>query len=204
MAKNKKAAATPPTQHTKSHWIAVCISVVALGMSFLSWREARQARELNYLTNLPAISASVELAEAIQPGKPIVFKVVLENRGRSVARRLRPELRFLFSPPTDPFRAAYPPVDDFGNATPQGTESELNPGAKTTLVSTSSLSLTHDHDVEAVTSGQRILYLYGRARYLDLYERERELHFCSYYRPVPGTEPLKLNFCGFYNETIEL
>ena len=127
-------------------------------ISGLSWREARQARELNYLTSRPALSATVELVEPIQPGKQVVFRVVLENRGSTAARRLNPELRFLFSPPSAPFRAEYPAVDDFGNARSPGSVSELNPGAKTSLVSTSSLSLSHDHDVEAVASGERILY----------------------------------------------
>ena len=150
-----------------------------------------------------SLSATVELAEPIQPGKAVIFRVVLENQGRSVARKLNPELRFLFSPASDPFRPDYPPVDSFGKTRPVGTSSDLNPGARTTLVSTSSLSLAHEHDVEAVTSGQRMLYLYGRASYFDVYEKQHELHLCRYYQPVPRAEPLKLNFCISYNETVD-
>jgi hypothetical protein len=205
MGKNKKKTSAPPLQN-QGGWsrVPVGISVVALVVSGLSWREARQARELSYLTSRPAVSATVELVEQIQPGKPVVFRVVLENRGASAARKLNPELRFLFSPPSEPFRADYSAIDDFGKAASPGTVSELNPGAKTTLVSTSSLSLSHDHDVEAVTSGERLLYLYGRARYVDVYDQLHELRFCSYYRPVVGVEPLKLVFCSSYNETVDL
>ncbi len=202
MAKNRVVQQL--TKPTRAPWITVPVSLLALMVSALSWREAREARNLNYLTSLPALSATVDLAEPIQPGKSVIFRVVIENQGRSVAKRLRPELRFLFSPPSESFRADYSPVDSFGKPVFSGTSSDLNPNARTTLVSTSSLSLQHDHDVGAVTSGTRILYLYGRANYFDVYEKQHEAHFCRYYHPVPGDEPLKLKFCDSYNETIDV
>jgi hypothetical protein len=106
----KRRTNDPLFKPSGTHWITIPVSLLALAVSGLSWREAREARNLNYLTNLPAISATVELAEPIQPGKTVIFRVVLENQGRSVAKKLKPELRFLFSPASDPFRADYSPL----------------------------------------------------------------------------------------------
>lgn len=189
---------------SRTHWITIPVSLLALGVSIFSWQEAREARNLNYLTSLPALGATVELAEPIQPGKTIIFRVVLENQGGSIAKKLNPELRFLFSPASATFTPDYSPIDSFGRPRFAGISSDLNRGAKTTLLSTSSLSLAHEHDIEAVKSGSHILYLYGRASYFDVYEKQHELRFCRYYQPVPGDEPMKLKFCNSYNETVDL
>jgi hypothetical protein len=70
-------------------------------------------------------------------------------------------------------------------------------------LTTSSFSLAHAQDIETITTGTHILYVYGRARFIDIEANVHELHFCRYYKPVLGGEPLKLNLCSSYNETVD-
>jgi len=86
----------------------------------------------------------------------------------------------------------------------QLTTSELNPCAETTLITRNALSLAHDHDVEAVENGTYRLYFGGKVSYRDVTNGQHELHFCRYYQPVKGLDPLKLNECESYNETKDL
>lgn len=188
----------------KLNYVPIIVSVFALIVSGLSWREAHEARNLNYLTSLPALTAKAELREPIKAGKPIVFKVTIKNHGRSFARKLNPEMKFLFSPASIRFQPNYSPVDSFGKKKPPGITSELNPGDQTTFLSDPTiLFLPREQDVEAVTSGRLVLYLYGRVPYFDLYDKAHELHFCSYYyQPPSGAESPVLTSCDSYNETV--
>lgn len=153
---------------------------------------------LNYVSSLPAIFPKVELVEPIEAGKQLHFKVVLENTGKTTAKHMQPVLGFKFSRADIPFEASY---DHLEQASLNTTTSDLIPGGHATLLSTNPLSLAHDHDVNAVLSGAWNLYLYGKIPYRDIFHLSHEVHFCGYYRQVPGAEPLKLSICPSYNET---
>jgi hypothetical protein len=153
---------------------------------------------MNYATSLPAIFPKVELVEPIAVGKQIHFKVLLENAGKTTAKHMRPLVSFKFARADVPFEATY---NNAEQASLDATTSDLIPGGHATLFSTNPLSLAHDHDVNAVLSGSWNLYLYGKIAYKDILHVPHEVHFCGYYRQVPGAEQLKLSICPLYNET---
>jgi hypothetical protein len=154
---------------------------------------------VNYASSLPAITTTVELVEPLAPGKQIHFRVLLENTGTTTARQLHPTLAFKFARADIPFEPTYRPVEITGPNEGEKT-SDLGPSSHTTLVSTNPLSLAHDHDVNAVLSGDWNLFLYGKSTYKDILHISHEFHFCRYFRPVPGAEPLKLSYYTWYND----
>lgn len=188
----RKAAAAASTPKEWS-WIAIPLSLVATGLSLLSlW--------LNYLTAVPVVSAKVEMIEKLVPGEQLHIRVNIENDGKSTAKQLRPEVAYRITSKDVPFQTAY---DSVMRSDPNWTPatSDLPPGGRTSLISTTQLSLAHDHDVEAVLSGQWRLYVYGKIPYKDILHVSHEAHFCGYYQQVPGADPLKFIFCESYNET---
>lgn len=171
--------------------LATTLSIIAIVLSGFSWW-------VNYATSLPAIFPKVELVEPIAIGKQIHFKVLLENTGKTTAKHMHPLLSVKFARADLPFEAIY---NNAEQASLDTTTSDLIPGGHATLISTNPLSLAHDHDVKAVLSGSWNLYLYGKIAYKDILHVSHEVHFCGYYRQVPGAEPLKLSICPTYNET---
>jgi len=153
---------------------------------------------MNYVSSLPTIFPKVELVEPIALGKQIHFRVLLENTGKTTAKHMRPLLAFKFARADVPFE---PTFYDAAQASTDAITSDLIPGGHATLLSTNPLSLAHDHDVSAVLSGSWNLYLYGKIPYNDILHVSHEVHFCGYYKEVPGAEPLKLSTCPSYNET---
>jgi hypothetical protein len=152
----------------------------------------------NYASALPAISAKVELVEPLAPGQPMHFKVNLDNNGRTTAKHLSSRIEWKFARADVPFEPTYE-----GQAPANWTApvSDLPPGGHSTITSTNQLSLAHDHDVNAVLSGDWNFFLYGKIPYRDILYIPHELHFCGVYRQVPGADPLKLIYCTSYNET---
>jgi len=179
----------PPSK--PSTRFATTLSIIAIVLSLSSWL-------LNYASSLPTISPKVELVEPIALGKEIHFRVLLENTGKATAKHMRPMLAAKFSRADVPFEATF---DEGVQTSLETTTSDLIPGGHATLLSTNPLSLAHEHDVNAVLSGSWHLYLYGRIPYKDILHVSHEVHFCGYYRQVPGAEPLKLTVCPSYNET---
>jgi hypothetical protein len=171
--------------------LATILSVIAIVLSTASFL-------LNYLSSLPTIQAKIELVEPLAPSQDIHTRVLLQNTGKTTAKHLQPNVAFKFQRADIPFEATYEakaPLD----FTP--VTSDLVPGGHSTLVSTNRKSLTHDHDVAAVLSGQWKLYLYGKIPYQDILHFSHEVHFCGFYQQVPGMEPLKFSYCSSYNET---
>jgi hypothetical protein len=192
--KNKK----PQQPQGRPHSFAIGLSIAAIIISCLGWWEAHQARKLSYVASLPALSTQVDLVEELAAGQDIHFRVTVENHGKTPARRFHPTLRFRFASAAIPFVPSY---DGAPDASQQEAVSELAPDNHTILISTMRLKLAHDHDVNAVFSGQDNLYVFGKVTYEDVLDGTHELHFCRFYRPSPGTEPLKLNYCNSYNES---
>lgn len=191
----RKASTGKTKGQDRPHNLSLLLSMVAIIVSGLSFWESHQARKLNYESSVPVIAGTVELVEPLTAGKQIQFKVTLENLGKTSAREMFTTLQFKVQQTSIRFEATYedqvafkPPVSDLG------------PGQHTTLYSTNSLSLAHDHDVEAVLSGQFRLYLYGKSTYKDIDGQLHEFHICRFYARFPGTEPLKLTYCDSYNE----
>ncbi len=173
--------------------LAITLSILALAISASSWW-------FNYVTSLPVISAKVQLVEPLAAGQPIHFKVMVDNTGKTVAKKLHPSLAFKFNRADIQFEPTYNPEDQ----APPGwkpTVSDLGPGAHTELYSTNPLKLAHEHDVNAVLAGQWNLFLYGKIEYRDVLHMSHEAHFCGVYEQVAGADPLKLSYCTSYNET---
>jgi hypothetical protein len=126
--------------------------------------------------------------------------MIISNDGKTTARRFHPELRYGFARADIPFKPDYTASDPLGR-TPPGNVSELNPGAHTTLISTSTLNLVHQHDVDAVMTGRYHLYIYGKVSYIDILNISHEYHLCRFYQFVEGADPLMLGMCETYNET---
>ncbi len=175
--------------------LATTLSIIAIVLSASSWW-------LNYAISLPAISPKVELVEPLAAGQQIHFKVLVENTGKSIAKQLHPTLAFKFSRSDIPFEPTYNPEQAANPANWSPTVSDLPAGSHVTLYSAyNTISLAHDHDVNAVLAGQWNLYLYGKIRYKDILHIPHEVHFCGFYQQLPGAEPLKLSYCTSYNET---
>lgn len=187
--KKMKKPSTPPRTSAR---LATTLSTIAILLSALSWW-------LNYVTSLPAISPKVEMVERIAPGQQIHVKILLENTGKTTAKHIHPAIAFRFSRAEVPFEATYD-----GLATPPSwkpTVSDLVSGTHSTLYSMNLLSLAHEHDVEAVLSGQWRLYVYGKVDYKDILHVSHQVHFCGFYQELPGADPLKFSYCESYNET---
>jgi hypothetical protein len=180
-----------PQSPPRADKVARGLAVIALLVSvFGGW--------FNYESNLPALVAKVDLVEPLAAGSPIHFKLSIDNNGKTTARGMTPELRFMFSRADVPFKAVY------DSKPPEGwtpTTSDLTPGGHTELFSTNRLTLEHQHDVEAVLAGTWKLYFYGKLPYHDLLHVSHEVHFCRVFIKVDGADPLKLAQCPTYNET---
>lgn len=171
-------------------WISIGSFVISV-LSFL----------FSYALNLPALSNTIDLLEPLQAGKPIRFQMIVTNDGKMTAKKFHAELRYLFGRAEAPFNPEDSATDALrGNGTKN--VSDLNPGARTTLISTSNVNLAHRHDVDAVSSGAYRLYIYGRISYNDVLWQSHEYHFCRFYQVVQGADPLKLSMCESYNETL--
>lgn len=134
------------------------------------------------------------------PGEQLHIRVNVDNFGKSTAKQIRPDVAFRLAPANIPFETDYDSATRLDpNWTP--STSDLGPGGHTTLYSVTSLSLAHQHDVDAVLSGQWRLYVYGRIPYKDILHISHEAHFCGFYQELPGADPLKFSFCKSYNET---
>jgi hypothetical protein len=146
------------------------------------------------------MAPKVELVEPLAAGQQIHFKVLIDNTGKTTAKRLYPTLGFAFSRSDVPFQANY----DAQKIAPTNwapTVSDLPAGGHTSLYSANTLSLAHDHDVNAVLAGDWRLYVYGKIEYKDVLHIPHEVHFCGFYQQLPGAEPLKFAYCESYNET---
>jgi hypothetical protein len=199
MGKRKKVSVAVERKEP-SKWIPIGISVVALLVSGVSAWQSREARRFSYRVSLPAITAKFELAEPIQAGKDIIVRIKLENRGQTAAKGLHPELGWAIVKRGGTFAPAYPDVPGLA-----GSRSDLQPGAETTLTSTSSVSLEHEHDVELLKTDGATLHIYGRAQYRGLDDELHEVHFCGQYRVLDGLkDPLSLVYCDSYNETVAI
>src|SRR5262249_47056336 len=143
---NKSRNKHEPVGHRFS--LATIFSLIAVVVSILSYRLAQKALEFNEQSSSPALFATVDLVEPIAVGKEIQTKVGLENFGKTIAKDLHPVLKWSFSRADVAFTPDYT-----GENTVQGTVSDLPPGGHTTLISTSSVRLLHDHDLNAVLSG---------------------------------------------------
>jgi hypothetical protein len=211
MSRKKKAPAqaelsTPPAsplpaaERKMGARIPVAISVLALVVSAGSMYQSCESRRLAYLVGQPALKATIELVEAPVAAKEIGVRVLLENGGQTTAKGLYTELGWAVVMTRVPLEVGY--------STPVGTmlpTSDLAPQADTTLTSDEAVTLAHDHDVKAIHTDQRRLYVYGRSRYRDVYNVEHEFRFCGVYRPIEySREPLKLAYCDSYNETVQL
>jgi len=191
---SKQRAAQP--QPKSSARLATTLSIIAIIVSVLS---AGLSWWLNYESSLPAISAKAELTEPLTPGQQIHCRVLLENNGRTTAKHLQPTIAWKFSRADIPFEATY----DLGLTTVAQSVpvADLVSAGHETLYSTTDFTLAHDDDVNAVLRGQWNLYVYGKIPYRDIFHFPHELHFCGYYRQVPGSGPLKFNYCLSYNDT---
>jgi hypothetical protein len=183
---SKPKPPSPPRPDKVARWgvvIAILISV------FGTW--------FNYESTLPALATKVDLIEPLAPGKPIHFKLSIDNNGKTTARRVTPELRFLFSRADIPFKPVYDdkPPDGW---TP--TTSDLTPGGHTEFFSMNGRTL-EQHDLDVVLAGKWRFYFYGKLPYHDLLHISHEVHFCRVFVQVGGADPLKLSQCPTYNET---
>lgn len=196
MSRRKRNQPLPDGPPKTSDWFARAIGVLTLCLGLYNACTIRQTR----LLDLPAITAKVDLRKELVAGQPIFADVTLENLGKSIAKNFKPQFRWRIR---DTFQPDYSSPDSMGLAEPQGVMADLNPGGKATLENTSSITLMHPHDVEAILSGQQTLYLFGRATYDDVWGGHHEVHFCRFYRPAPESSyPLKWNLCPTYNETV--
>lgn len=183
----KRKAPEPPKTSAR---LATILSVIAITLSAASWL-------LSYLTSLPTIQAKIELVEPLAPSQDIHIKVLLDNTGKTTAKHLQSSLGYRFQRADIPLEATY----DTNAPLDSAPTSDLVPGGHSTLLSTNRMSLTHDHDVAAVLSGQWRFYVYGKIPYRDVLHFSHEAHFCGFYQQLAGMEPLKFTYCPSYNET---
>jgi hypothetical protein len=125
--------------------IPVAISVLALIVSTGSMYHSCESRRLAYMVGQPALKAKIELVEAPVAGKKIGVRVLLENKGQTTAKGLYTELGWALAMKDAPLKVEYP-----APAETVFPKSDLAPQADTTLTSDESLTLAHDHDVEAI------------------------------------------------------
>lgn len=148
---------------------------------------------LSYVTSLPVLSESAELLDPIRLNEPLHFKIRVDNFGRTSARHMNSTVAIKLQRADLPFELSY-------SSPPQPPRSfDLAPAAHTDLVTVDPLHLEHDHDVDAVLSGQYVIYLYGKIIYDDAFHRQHEFHFCRYYQATAPNEPNRLLLCPSYN-----
>jgi hypothetical protein len=183
---------------TSELWsLGTFMSLFALVVSIWSFRDAHEAQRMSYESSLPMLSETTDLVTPITPAQPIIVRIVITNFGHTTAKQMEPLLRAEFGKSSNPF---VPNFDDSKPAGTKSTPSDLPPGDHTTLVSTTPVSLAHDHDVAAVLNGEYSFYIFGKVPFKDILGGSHEFHFCRVITtPVAGADPLKIQKCGTFN-----
>jgi hypothetical protein len=148
---------------------------------------------LSYSGSTPSLAVSAELIDPVKVGTPLHFTIRLDNFGKTAARHLDARVALKFQNSNFPLVPAYsanPPPPHF---------QDLAPGAHVDLTTANPMHLEHDHDVDAVTSGEFAIFLFGKITYRDMFHLNHEFDFCRYYQAGQIVEPNKLRLCSTYN-----
>jgi hypothetical protein len=180
-----------PAKATDS--VARLLGVLGTVFGFVGLIIALASLFLNYSASTPVLGLSAELISPIQVMTPLHFTMRLENFGKTTARHLNVRSAYLFQ------RVNLPVVPNYSDAIRRPHSQDLAPGAHVDLTTIDPIHLEHDHDVDAVMSGQYGIVLFGKITYEDALHLEHEFHYCRFYQAGQQVEPNKLRLCDTYN-----
>src|SRR5258708_5067407 len=87
------------TETKGADWFARIVAALSILISLYNTWQTLQTRQGTF----PSIGVHVELVDGIALKKPLFFKVVLENRGPTAARGVKPDVHAQILPANAPF-----------------------------------------------------------------------------------------------------
>lgn len=182
------AKALPPAMPrplaTSASIISLVISVLALVVSGISlW--------VTWTTNLPFLSASIELLHDGSDSAPFRARVELKNYGKTPAKLVKPLAAFGVHSTKEPFSP------DFLDSIDQPVRTEVSPGDALVMLSPLPLERFNASTLDEIDSGKKTIWVYGKATYNDVFYRPHEVRWC--FKAIKMTSqqlPLTFISCG--------
>jgi hypothetical protein len=114
----------------------------------------------------------------ITEGAVLPVAIVLLNFGRSPALGLQHRLAYDIQPSGQQLKPVYPPLTG-----ELASNSVLQPGGKSVVGFARKERPLTRAEVDAITSRTKVLYLYGKATYTDVFERPHKTTFAYRFDP---------------------
>jgi hypothetical protein len=166
-AKHKKPPAPPPPSlasgATLTSKFAVAVSVGALIISLFSGWAA-------WYANGPFLFPSVKLLDSGENGRPLRLNVVIQNNGKTPARRFNALGVFTITDSALPFNP------DYSHAVTKPMVSEIAPGGDTYTIEP--FPRFNAKDLTDIKSGAKTLWIYGKATFIDGLHMSHEMRWC--------------------------
>ena len=128
------------------------------------------------------------LAKPPSAGEKLQYSVLIGNSGRTPALEMTAHIAGTMAPssiPTDQVRATIlkeaPPLHD------QSESVGTLPAGQTATEHTDAPTALTQSDVDQITAGKILLYIFGTASYKDIFQQPHHTEICAFYEPASKT-----------------
>ena len=147
-----------------------------------------QSIESSRLDQRAWVGGTEVIKPEIRADAGLIFGVRIGNSGKTPALKVQSRLRVLSAPSTTPFSPT------FGTVPGIVSNTAMQPGM-TAILFTSPMIL-NTRQLEQIKSGDRMLYLYGRIAYEDIFQKPHRSFFCVFLTK----DTTAMQSCDTYND----